>query len=118
VIDLGTNDPGLKLSPPPVIFASVPARDIDGRCPPGEAGAAAVVLCSPFEDPPRREEIDLPHRISAGTGTFPEPRTCFPQPGGFHTGPEGYLQHMRKTKAAVNRPPGGAHVSARLGQQP
>src|SRR5215469_16257516 len=102
--DLGTTYLGLKLHSPLVVSASPLSRDIDGICRMQEAGAAAVVLYSLFEEQLRQEEIDLHYHLSAGSESFPESLTYFPQPSEFHTGPEGYLNHIRKAKAAVNVP--------------
>ena len=104
MIDLSTNYLGLKLSSPLVVSASPLSRDIDGICRLEEAGAAAVVLYSLFEEQLLQEEMDLQHHLSAGTESFPESLSYFPQSSEFHTGPEGYLKHIRKAKAAVNVP--------------
>jgi len=102
--DLGTTYLGRKLHSPLVVSASPLSRDIDGICRLEDAGAAAVVLYSLFEEQLRQEEMDLEYHLNAGTESFPESLTYFPQPGEFHTGPEGYLNHLRKAKAAVKIP--------------
>src|SRR6516162_4167965 len=104
MIDLSTNYLGMKLANPLVASASPLSRDIDGICRLEDAGAAAVVLYSLFEEQLREEEIDLHYHLSAGTESFPESLSYFPQSSEFHTGPEGYLKHIRKAKAAVNVP--------------
>lgn len=104
MIDLSTNYLGLKLSTPLVASASPLSRDVDGVCRLEEAGASAVVLYSLFEEQLRQEELDLQYHLSAGTESFAESLTYFPQPSEFHTGPEGYLNHIRKAKAAVSVP--------------
>jgi dihydroorotate dehydrogenase (fumarate) len=68
------------------------------------AGASAVVLYSLFEEQLRQESLDLEHHLSAGTESFAESLTYFPQPSQFHNGPEGYLNHIRKAKDAVDIP--------------
>ena len=104
MIDLSTNYLGLKLANPLVVSASPLSRDIDGICRLEDAGASAVVLYSLFEEQLRQEEIDLQYHLSAGTESFAESLTYFPQPSEFHTGPEGYLNHIRKAKASVSVP--------------
>ena len=104
MIDLTTKYLGLKLSSPLVVSASPLSRDIDGICRLEDAGASAVVLYSLFEEQLRQEEIDLQYHLSAGTESFAESLTYFPQPSEFHTGPEGYLNHIRKAKASVSIP--------------
>ena len=102
--DLSTAYLGLKLHSPLVASASPLSRDIDGIRRLEDAGAAAVVLYSLFEEQLRQEEIDLDYHLNAGTESFPESLTYFPQPSEFHTGPEGYLQHVHKAKASVKIP--------------
>jgi dihydroorotate dehydrogenase (fumarate) len=69
-----------------------------------DAGASAVVLYSLFEEQLRQEALDLEYHLEAGTESFAESLTYFPRPTEFHTGPEGYLEHIRKAKAAVDIP--------------
>ena len=104
MIDLTTTYLGLKLPSPLVVSASPLSRDIDGICRLEDAGAAAVVLYSLFEEQLRQEEIDLQYHLSVGTESFAESLTYFPQASEFHTGPEGYLNHIRKAKASVGMP--------------
>src|SRR5215831_13081979 len=104
MIDLSTKYLGLNLPSPLVVSASPLSRDIDGVCRLEDAGAAAVVLYSLFEEQLRQEEIDLQYHLSAGTESFAESLSYFPQASEFHTGPEGYLNHIRKAKASVRVP--------------
>ena len=102
--DLSTTYLGLKLRSPLVVSASPLSRDLDGIRSLEEAGASAVVLYSLFEEQLRQEEVDLNYHLTAGTESFAESLTYFPQASEFHTGPEGYLKHIRKAKAAVKIP--------------
>jgi len=104
MVDLRTTYLGLTLRSPLVASASPLSRDIDGICRLEEAGAGAVVLYSLFEEQLRQEEIDLEYHLNAGTESFAESLTYFPQPSEFQTGPEGYLEHIRKAKATVKIP--------------
>src|ERR1700693_5429872 len=104
MIDLSTNYLGLKLHSPLVASASPLSRDIEGIRRLEEAGASAVVLYSLFEEQLRQGEVDRNYPLSAGTESFAESLTYFPQASEFHTGPEGYLKHIRKAKAAVKIP--------------
>jgi len=104
MIDLSTSYLGLNLASPLVVSASPLSRDVDGICRLEDAGASAVVLYSLFEEQLRQEEADLNYHLAAGTESFAESLTYFPQPSEFHTGPEGYLNHIRKTKASVKIP--------------
>ena len=104
MIDLTTTYLGLKLPSPLVVSASPLSRDIDGICRLEDAGAAAIVLYSLFEEQLHQEEVDLKYHLSNGTESFAESLTYFPHPTEFHTGPEGYLNHIRKAKSAVGMP--------------
>lgn len=104
MIDLSTTYLGMKLPTPLVASASPVSREIEGICRLEDAGASAVVLYSLFEEQLRQEEADLNYHLAAGSESFAESLTYFPQPSEFHTGPEGYLNHIRKAKASVGIP--------------
>jgi dihydroorotate dehydrogenase (fumarate) len=104
MIDLSTKYLGLNLRSPLVVSASPLSRDVDGICRLEEAGASAVVLYSLFEEQLRQEESDLNYHLAAGTESFAESLTYFPQASEFQTGPEGYLNHIRKAKSAAQIP--------------
>ncbi|HMC73163.1 MAG TPA: dihydroorotate dehydrogenase-like protein [Terriglobales bacterium] len=104
MINLSTTYLGLKLRTPIMSSASPLAQDVPGiRCL-EDAGASAVVLPSLFEEQLRLETLELDHRLSAGTESFPEALSFFPQPSEFHLGPEEYLGLIRKAKEAVEIP--------------
>jgi len=104
MVDLSTSYMGLKLRSPLVVSASPLSRDVEGICRLEEAGASAVVLYSLFEEQLRQEEAELDFHLAAGTESFAESLTYFPQASEFLTGPEGYLNHIRKSKAASSIP--------------
>jgi dihydroorotate dehydrogenase (fumarate) len=104
MIDLTTKYLGLKLRSPLVVSASPLSRDLEGICRLEEAGASAVVLYSLFEEQLSQEAADLAFHLEAGTESFAESLTYFPQASEFHTGPEGYLNHIRKAKSSVQIP--------------
>jgi dihydroorotate dehydrogenase (fumarate) len=104
MIDLSTTYLGLRLRTPLVASASPLSRDLDGIRRLEDAGASAIVLYSLFEEQLRQEAVDLEYHLSNGTESFAESLTYFPQASEFQTGPEGYLNHIRKAKAAVKIP--------------
>lgn len=104
MVDLSTTYLGLRLRSPLVVSASPLSRDIDGIRRLEDAGASAVVLYSLFEEQLRHEEADLDHHLAVGTESFAESLTYFPQASEFHTGPEGYLNHIRKAKSGASIP--------------
>jgi dihydroorotate dehydrogenase (fumarate) len=69
-----------------------------------DAGAAAVVLPSLFEEQMAIESEDLDHHLSHGTHSVAEALTYFPDRTDYHLGPDGYLEHVRQAKAAVDIP--------------
>jgi dihydroorotate dehydrogenase (fumarate) len=103
-MDLTTTYLGLTLRSPLVPSASPLSEDIDGIRRMEDAGAAAVVLYSLFEEQLVQDRYELHHHLTAGTESFAEALTYFPEPAEFHLGPEGYLEHIRKAKAAVDIP--------------
>ena len=104
MIDLSTTYLGLKLRTPLVASASPLSQDLDGIRRLEDAGASAIVLYSLFEEQLRQEELELEHRLSAGTESFAESLTYFPMASEFRTGPEGYLCHIEAAKKAVRVP--------------
>ena len=104
MIDLETDYLGLKLRTPLVPSASPLSQEIGSIRHLEDAGASAIVLYSLFEEQLRLESLELDHHLSAGTESFAESLTFFPQPSEFRLGPEGYLEHIRKAKEAVDIP--------------
>jgi dihydroorotate dehydrogenase (fumarate) len=104
MIDLTTHYLGLALRTPLVPSASPLSQEIASIRRLEDAGASAVVLYSLFEEQLRQDTLELDHHLSAGTESFAESLTFFPQPSEFRLGPEGYLEHIRKAKEAVDIP--------------
>jgi len=104
MIDLSTKYLGLELRTPLVASASPLSHELDGIRRLEDAGASAIVLYSLFEEQLRQESLVLEHTLAAGTESFAESLTYFPEPVEFHTGPEEYLKHIARAKAAVNVP--------------
>src|SRR5450432_482061 len=104
MIDLSTNYLGLQLRTPLVASASPLSHELSGIRRLEDVGASAVVLYSLFEEQIRRENHNLEHYLQAGTESFAEAVTYLPQSHDFHVGPEEYLTHIVKAKAAVDIP--------------
>jgi dihydroorotate dehydrogenase (fumarate) len=103
-MDLSTRYMGLKLKNPIVPSASPLGRDIPTIKLMEEVGAAAVVLESLFEEQIIHEKNELDHFLTQGTESFAEALSYFPDKDVYNFGPEEYLEHIRKAKAAVNIP--------------
>jgi dihydroorotate dehydrogenase (fumarate) len=104
MLDLTTRYLGMQLRTPLVASASPLSHEIDNIRRLEDAGASAVVLYSLFEEQLRQESLELDFYLSEGTESHPESLSFFPQPGEFVLGPDGYLEHIRKAKAAVKVP--------------
>jgi dihydroorotate dehydrogenase (fumarate) len=104
MIDLSTKYLGMQLRTPLVASASPLSQELDGIRRLEDVGASAVVLYSLFEEQLRQESLELEHHLSAGMESFAESLTYFPQLSEFRTGPEAYLNHIRKAKEAVDIP--------------
>jgi dihydroorotate dehydrogenase (fumarate) len=103
-MDLSTNYLGLKLRPPLVVSASPLSEEIDMIKQLEDAGASGIVLYSLFEEQLRRDSAELQENLEQGTFSTPEALTYFPEPQEFRLGPEEYLKHIARAKAAVDIP--------------
>ncbi len=103
-MDLTTKYLGLKLRSPLVVSASPMSEDIDNIKRMEDAGAAAVVLYSLFEEQLRQDRLELNQNMQQGTDSFAEALTYFPEPDDFRLGPEEYLKHISAAKKATRVP--------------
>ncbi len=103
-MDLTTRYLGMKLRSPLVVSASPLSEEVDNIRRMEDAGAAAVVMHSLFEEQIRHEKFELHHHLSYTADTFAEALDFFPEPEEFNVGPEEYLEHIRKAKEMVNIP--------------
>ncbi len=103
-MDLSTTYMGLKLAHPLIPGASPLCDDLDGVRRLEDAGAAAVTLRSLFEEQIAREQMSTFAHTTPHGESFAEALSYFPSADGFVLGPEEYLEHLRKVKAAVKVP--------------
>jgi dihydroorotate dehydrogenase (fumarate) len=104
MIDLRTDYLGLELANPLVMSASPLGEDLANLRRAEDAGAGAVVLHSLFEEQMELESRDLDHHLTHGTHSFGEALTYFPDLAAYRLGPDAYLEHVRRAKAAVDVP--------------
>jgi dihydroorotate dehydrogenase (fumarate) len=102
--DLSTSYLGLKLKNTIVPSASPLSKDIDNIKKMEDAGAAAVVLHSLFEEQITHDMFELFHYTTSNTESYAEALSYFPESSEYHLGPEEYLEHIRKAKEAVDIP--------------
>lgn len=104
MIDLTTHYLGLELGNPLVASSSPLSKSVDMVKKMEDAGIAAVVMYSLFEEQIIHESRALDHFLERGTYSTPEAQTYFPDLGHYNVGPEGYLELIQKIKKAVSIP--------------
>jgi dihydroorotate dehydrogenase (fumarate) len=102
--DLTTTYLGLTLRTPLVPSASPLSEEIDTIRRLEDSGASAIVLYSLFEEQLRQDRFELHQHMEAGTFSYAEALTYFPEPDQFHLGPDEYLKHISRAKEAVDMP--------------
>jgi dihydroorotate dehydrogenase (fumarate) len=103
-MDLSTTYLGLRLPHPLMPGASPLADSLDSVKRLEDAGAAAIVLRSLFEEQITREQNGLVHDIEVTSNSSAEALAYFPKPEDFVFGTHEYLEQIRKIKAAVHVP--------------
>jgi dihydroorotate dehydrogenase (fumarate) len=103
-MDLTTTYMGLKLKNPLVPSASPLSKQLDTMKKLEDAGAAAIVVYSIFEEQISFEAEELNHFLERGTESFAESLSYFPEQEEYNLGPEEYLEHIRKARAALDIP--------------
>jgi dihydroorotate dehydrogenase (fumarate) len=103
-VNLSTKYLGLTLKNPLVVAASPLTGKTDMLRRLEEAGAAAAVLPSLFEEQIEHDEDEMAKVQEFGTESFAEALTYFPEPQDYRTGPEQYLESIAQAKKAVKIP--------------
>ncbi len=103
-MNLTTHYMGFELKNPIVPSASPLSKNIDNIRRMEDAGAAAITMYSLFEEQIEFEAERYDHFFGYGTDSFAEALTYFPKPNEFNLGPDQYLEHVHKAKAAVDIP--------------
>src|SRR5919206_4780047 len=92
VMDLSTSYMGLRLKNPLVPSASPLSQTLDGIRRMEDAGAAAVVMYSLFEEQINLESLSLSDHLDRGAHSTAEALSYFPEMRGYNVGPEDYLE--------------------------
>ena len=103
-VDLRTTYLGMELANPVVPSASTLSSRIDNLKRLQDAGAAAVVFQSLFEEQVEREELELHRVLEYGTESFAEATTYLPEMEEYNTGPDEYLRHLEASKKDLEIP--------------
>jgi dihydroorotate dehydrogenase (fumarate) len=103
-MDLSTTYLGLRLANPLVVSSSPITRDLEMVRRAEAAGASAFVMHSLFEEQIEAESLDLDRFLNHGTEAYAESLSYFPEMQSYNTGPEGYLEQLRRVKQTVGVP--------------
>jgi len=93
-VDLRTTYLGLELANPLVPSASTLSSRIDTLKRLQDAGAAAIVMQSLFEEQIEHDELQIHRVLERDTDSFAEALTHFPDLEEYNTGPDEYLRHL------------------------
>jgi dihydroorotate dehydrogenase (fumarate) len=102
--DLSTTYIGLRLASPFMAGASPLADHLDTARRLEDAGCAAIVLHSLFEEQISHQETGRIHHRDPLDRRFSTVLSYFPEPDAYALGPDEYLEHLRRVKEAVKIP--------------
>lgn len=102
--DLTSPFMGLTLRNPLVVSASPLSRRLDTVRRLENAGAAAIVLYSLFEEQITHESLELDHYLQVGTHSYAESLSFFPDMESYNIGVEPYIEHLHQVKQATSIP--------------
>jgi len=102
--DLSTTYLGLHLKNPLVASASPLSKKIERVKQLEEAGIAAIVMYSLFEEQIIHESLELDHYLTRGTDSYAEAMSYLPDSGTYTLLPDKYLAKVTELKKAVNIP--------------
>lgn len=103
-MDLSTNYLGLRLKNPLMPGASPLVDNVDTVKKLEDAGAAAIVMHSLFEEQITGEQLNSIYNMEVYADSVAEAMSYFPGSREFAFGPDEYLEQIRKIKKAVSIP--------------
>lgn len=103
-IDLSTTYLGLRLDNPLVVSACPLTGSVESLRQLREAGAAAAVLPSIFEEQIEHDEMEIVRLVDFWSLSSPESADYFPQLDNYNTGPAGYLDLIADAKRQLDMP--------------
>ena len=103
-MDLSTKYLGMSLPHPLMAGASPLSDELDTVRQLEDAGSAAIVLRSLFEEQIMREQMADFRYQDGSSDSFAEAASYFPAPELFALAPDEYLNHLRRVKEAVALP--------------
>jgi len=114
-VDLRTTYLGLELLNPLVASASPLTGHLEFLLQMQEAGVAAVVMPSLFEEQLERDELAVRGYFESGTDQFVNTLSELPELDLYNTGPAKYLREIKRAKEALSIPVIGSLNGAGLG---
>jgi dihydroorotate dehydrogenase (fumarate) len=114
-MNLTTNYLGMVLKNPIVASSSPLSHTIDSIRRLEDAGAAAVVMYSLFEEQIGFDSYYVDHHLTAGIDSYAESLSYFPDMQTYNVGPDAYLNLIRRAKDAVDIPVIGSLNGASVG---
>ena len=103
-MDLSTNYLGLRLGSPLMPGASPMVDDLGTVKRLEDAGAAAIVMHSLFEEQISGERLATIYQMEVYADSYAEALSYFPRNGDFALGPEQYLRQITRIKETVSVP--------------
>jgi len=103
-VDLTTKYLGLELKNPIVASASPLSKRVERAKQLEQAGAAAIVMYSLFEEQIIHESLELDHFLTHTQDAFAEALSYIPEAGTYALEPDKYLAHVEALKKAVSIP--------------
>jgi len=101
---LTTSYLGMTLKNPVVASSSPLSHSVDSIRRLEDAGAAAVVMYSLFEEQITFDSFYVDYYLTSGTNSFAESLSYFPEMQGYNVGPDEYMNLIRQAKDAVDIP--------------
>ena len=114
-MDLTTNYLGMLLRNPIVASSSPLSHTVDSIRRLEDAGAAAVVMYSLFEEQIGFDSYYIDHHLTQGIDSYAESISYFPDMQSYNVGPDEYMNLIRRAKEAVNIPVIGSLNGASVG---
>jgi dihydroorotate dehydrogenase (fumarate) len=103
-VDLSTSYLGLRLANPFMAGASPLGDHLDTVRRLEDAGCAAIVLHSLFEEQVSDAASGRVHHLNPSDPQFADVLSYFPEPAAYTLTPDAYLEHLRRVKDAVKIP--------------
>jgi dihydroorotate dehydrogenase (fumarate) len=102
--DLSTTYLGLRLKNPLVASASPLSKKVEQAVQLEEAGIAAIVMYSLFEEQIIHESLELDHYLTRNKDSYSEALSYLPDAGTYSLTPEKYVGHVSALKKALKIP--------------